>query len=80
MTDVPTYKKILPILFPSMVEAENVSDHPRTCMSLLGSGGFCYSRSCQKEICFSGTLCLLEKPRYATLFRALLIVLIRARS
>jgi len=31
MTDVPTYeKKILPIVLPSMVEAENVSDHPRT--------------------------------------------------
>jgi hypothetical protein len=30
MTDVLTYeKKILPILLPSMVEAENFSDHPR---------------------------------------------------
>jgi len=29
MTDVPTYKKILPIELPSMVEAENFSDHPR---------------------------------------------------
>jgi len=30
MTDVPTYdKKILPIVLPSMVEAEKFSDHPR---------------------------------------------------
>jgi hypothetical protein len=31
MTDVPTYeKKILPIVLPSMFEAENFSDHTRT--------------------------------------------------
>ena len=30
MTDVPTQKKNLPILLPSMVEAENFSDHPCT--------------------------------------------------
>jgi hypothetical protein len=31
MTDVPTQgKKILAIVLPSMVEAENFSDHPRT--------------------------------------------------
>jgi hypothetical protein len=30
MTDIPTYeKKLLPILSPSMVEAEKFSDHPR---------------------------------------------------
>jgi hypothetical protein len=30
MTDVPTWKKILPIVLPSMVEAENFSDHYHT--------------------------------------------------
>jgi hypothetical protein len=30
MADVPTYdKEILPIVLPSIVEAENVSDRPR---------------------------------------------------
>jgi len=29
MTDYQLRKKILPILLPSMVEAENFSDHPR---------------------------------------------------
>jgi len=32
MKDVPTWgKKILPLVLPFMVEAENFSDHHRTC-------------------------------------------------
>jgi hypothetical protein len=41
MTDIPTEEKeILPIVLPSMVEAENFSDHPRL-ENKEGSVGFC---------------------------------------
>jgi hypothetical protein len=30
MTNVPTSEKILPLLLPSMIEAEKFSDHPRS--------------------------------------------------
>jgi hypothetical protein len=42
MTDVPTEEKeILPIVLPSMVEAENFLDNPRL-KNKQGSVGFCF--------------------------------------
>jgi len=32
MTDYQLRKKILPIVLPFLVEAENFSDHPRSCV------------------------------------------------
>jgi len=41
MTGVPTWKKILPIVLPSIVEAENFSDHPRSVYNIVHKSLFC---------------------------------------
>jgi hypothetical protein len=65
MTDVPTQeKKILSIVLPSMVEAENFSEHPRTVLQLSKTSNVSSVTVCSVRVMFISSATLTASSSF----------------